>query len=163
VENPYDEQAMKRQAQVGALRGQEPVNTKMGGDSTADFLQLAGRYAPKPSGLTSLFADQGFKERFPNARIHKNDWVDLGDGTELLDTVRGFNPETDSGEAWQALTESEALKGKAREGRAAQQMWMHPAADNSALMRIMDELNATSEGRESPAAREAMLAMLGGR
>jgi hypothetical protein len=160
--NPYDED-LKRNAQVGILRNQSPTSQKMGGNSQADFLQHASRYSPNPSGLNSLMGDEAFKQRFPQARIHKNDWVDLGDGSGLIDTVRGFNADTDGGEAWQWLTEAEALKGKAAEGQGRM---VDPralmAADNSSLARILQELDAAGRDEQSPAEREAVLALLGG-
>jgi hypothetical protein len=160
----------KRSAQVGMLRGQEPTSKPMGapagGNSQGDFMRMAGKYSPNPTGLNSLMADQEFKQRFPSARIHKNDWVDLGDGSGLIDTVRGFNADTDGGEAWQWLTEAEALKGKAAEGQGRMGGGMSPQAfmanDNSSLARILQELDAAGRDEQSPAAREAMLAMLQG-
>jgi hypothetical protein len=156
----FEDEELKRRSQVGQLRGEEPVNTTMG-SSRGDFLRMTERFSPNATGLDSLFADQGFRNRFPQARIHKNDWIDLGDGTELIDAIEGFDRPTNAGTRWQWLTESEALKGKANERRMVP-MGMHPAADNSALARILVELNATSEGRQSPAEREAVLAMLQG-
>jgi hypothetical protein len=162
--NPYDED-LKRNAQVSMLRGQEPTSQKMGGTAQSDFLQHASRYSPNPSGLNSLMGDEAFKQRFPQARIHKNDWVDLGDGSGLIDTVRGFNADTNGGEAWQWLTEAEAIKGKAMEspqggGRMSPQAMV--ANDNSSLTRILAELDAAGRDEDSPAEREAMLAMLQG-
>jgi hypothetical protein len=154
----------RRQAQVGILRGQEPTSRPMG-NSQGDFLSHAGRFSPNPSGLNSLMGDSEFRGRFPNARIHKNDWVDLGDGSGLIDTVRGFNTDTDTGEAWQWLTEAEALRGNATKDAGKSRMasmGMNPAADNSAITRIMAELSAASQGEQSPAEREALLAMLQG-
>jgi hypothetical protein len=116
--------------------------------------------------LNSLMSDNEFRQLFPNARIHKNDWVDLGDGSGLIDTVRGFNAETDGGEEWQWLTEAEALKGKAAEGQGrmgggmSQQAFL--ANDNSSLARILQELDAAGRDEQSPAEREAILAMLQG-
>ena len=161
--NPYEDE-MKRSQQVGILRNQEPTSAKMGGSSQGDFLQHANRYSPNPSGLNSLMGDQAFKQRFPQARIHKNDWVDLVDGSGLIDSVRGFNTDTDSGEAWQWLTEAEALKGKAAEGqgRAAMSPQAFMANDNSSLTRILAELDAAGRDEQSPAEREAVLAMLQG-
>jgi hypothetical protein len=161
--NPYDED-LKRNAQVSMLRGQEPTSRPMGGNSQADFLQHASRYSPNPSGLNSLMSDREFQQRFPQARIHKNDWIDLGDGSGLIDTVRGFNADTDGGEAWQWLTEAEALKGKAMEGQGRKAMGQQAflANDNSSLARILAELDAAGREEQSPAEREAVLAMLQG-
>lgn len=157
--DPYEDQ--KRSGVRPAGNG--PVNTTQG-NSQADFMRLSGRYSPNPSGLTSLFADQEFRGRFPNARIHKNDWVDLGEGSGLIDTVRGFNADTDGGEAWQWLTEADAIRGNASKERPMQRMNPQAliASDNSALTRIMAELSAASRGDQSPAEREAVLAMLQG-
>jgi hypothetical protein len=164
-QTPFDPEAQKRSAQVGMLRGQETTSHAMGANSQADFMQLAGRYSPNPSGLNSLMGDETFRQRFPSARIHKNDWVDLGDGSGLIDTVRGFNADTNGGEAWQWLTEAEAIKGKAMEspqggGRMSPQAMV--ANDNSSLTRILAELDAAGRDEDSPAEREAMLAMLQG-
>jgi hypothetical protein len=159
--NPYDED-MKRNAQVSMLRGQEPTSQKMG-SSYDDFLQHASRYTPNRTGRDGLMGDQAFKQRFPQARVHKNDWIDLGDGSELIDSIRNFNAEADTGDAWQVLTESQALQGKAAEGQGRM---VDPralmAADNSSLARILQELDAAGREEQSPAAREAVLAMLQG-
>jgi hypothetical protein len=162
-QNPYDED-IKRNAQVSMLRGQEPTSHAMGGNSQADFLQHARRYAPNRTGRDGLMADQEFRQRFPNARVHKNDWLDLGDGSELIDSIQNFNAEADTGDAWQWLTESEALRGKAMEGQGRKAMGPQAliANDNSSLARILQELDAAGREEQSPAAREAVLAMLQG-
>lgn len=163
--NPYDEE--KRNAQVGILQGGEPASNTMpvGRNSQADFLAITKRFSPNPSGLTSLMGDPEFKQRFPSARVHKNDWLDLGDGSGLIDTVRGFNPDTDGGEAWQWLTEADAIQNSATQ-QGGQRPQVSPqalmASDNSAIARIMAELTAASQGQDSPAEREAMLALLQG-
>jgi hypothetical protein len=63
------------------------------------------------------------------------------------------------------LTEAEAIKGKAMEspqggGRMSPQAMV--ANDNSSLTRILAELDAAGRDEDSPAEREAMLAMLQG-
>lgn len=163
-ENPYLEDATKRQAQIGQLRDQPKASTMpVGGDARGDFMRITQRFSPNPSGLDSLFGDTEFRTRFPQARIHKNDWVDLGEGSGLIDTVRGFDRDSGAGEAWQWLPEAEAIAGKQMESRGRQ---MNPQAlianDNSALTRILAELSAASSGDMSPAEREAVLAMLQG-
>jgi hypothetical protein len=159
--NPYDED-LKRNAQVSMLRGQEPTSRPMGGNAHGDFLQHASRYAPNPAGLNSLMGDEAFRQRFPQARIHKNDWIDLGDGSELLDSIEAFDQDAGTGKRWQVLTESEALKGKAAEGRKMVNPQAMMAADNSSLARILAELDAAGREEQSPAEREAVLAMLQG-
>jgi hypothetical protein len=157
----YDDEQMKRSAQVGMLRGQEPTSRAMG-DSQTDFLRLAGRHAPRPSGLHALMADGEFTQRFPHARVHRNDWVDLGDGAGLIDSVRGFNADADTGEAWQYLTEADAIQGNAMKEAKRMSPQAMVASDNSALARIMAELSAASQDDTSPAEREALMAMLQG-
>ena len=163
--NPYDEQEIKRQAQVGILQSGQPASNTMpvGRDSRSDFLEQTKRFSPNPSGLNALMNDSAFRERFPSARIHKNDWVDLGEGSGLIDTVRGFNAETDGGEGWQWLTEAEALQAQPQasaQARPAVSPQAAIAGDNSAITRILAELSAASEGGQSPAEREALLALL---
>lgn len=162
--NPYLDAEVTRQAQIGQLRGGQPTSNTMPvrhGNPQGDFMAHAGRFSPNPQGLDALFGDAAFRGRFPNARIHKNDWVDLGEGSGLIDSIRGFDRNTGAGEAWQWLTEADAIKGKAQE-RPQQPIGMHPAMDNSALTRIMAELGAASRDDQSPAAREAILQMLQG-
>lgn len=177
----YADDELKRRAQVGLLNGRAPVSTTMPvggapaitpvapqptprGNAQSDFMAHTKRFAPNPSGLHGLMADAQFRERFPNSRIHKNDWVDLGDGSGLIDTVRGFNTDDGTGEAWQWLTEADAIKGKQQEQRGAQRQSpaMDVAGDSSAIARIMAELTAASNGDNSPAEREALLALLQG-
>lgn len=101
--------------QLPGIPTPEPLQpqTPPRGNSRDDFMSHAGRFAPNPSGLTGLMGDQQFRSRFPNARIHKNDWIDLGDGSGLIDSIRSFNKDAGTGEAWQWLTEAEALKNGA--------------------------------------------------
>lgn len=164
--DPYSD-AVKRQAQIGELRGSSPVSNTMPvrGNSQGDFLQHASRFSPNPSGLQSLMGDEQFRQRFPSARVHKNDWVDLGDGAGLIDSIEAFDATNNTGKRWQYLTEADAIGSKAAEGGLARP-GVNPqalmAADNSSLTRIMAELTAASEGNQSPAEREALLAMLQG-
>ena len=83
-------------------------------------------------------ADADFRARFPNARIHKNDWVDPGDGSGLIDSIRGFNKDTGTGEAWQWLTEADAIAGADKPGAAMPTGSMQPS-HTQRLLQIMQQ------------------------
>ena len=186
--NPYDEQ--KRQSQMGILTGQ-PVSTTMpvgrgpsafegfdftrpqdikksAKDSFAHHSKLAGPAPIHDKAALGQWAQQhvvpgmnadghgvssvtGDKLRFKNWQGEYD--VDFGrgagaDGGALAWQAEDVNaPQGDAA----AIAQSGAPMGV-----------VNPAGDNSALARIMAELTAASDGEDSPAAREAMLAMLQG-
>ncbi len=125
---------------------------------------LFGKNRPSEVGEAVRGAD--FQRRFPGATFNGKDWIDfqgiLSDGEKGspvhgIDFLRGANQETDTSEGhWWGAPEGQAPAQTAQGGPA-----VDPRMDNSALARIMAELNAASKDEESPAEREAMLAMLG--
>jgi hypothetical protein len=123
--------------------GPRPGGMPLQGNSQSDFLSHAGRFSPNRTGLNQLMADQQFRARFPQARVHKNDWIDLGDGSGLIDSVLNFNGDADTGEKWQWLTEAEAIKGKQMEqaGGLQQVADQGPSHTSLLLAKIMQNLN----------------------
>jgi hypothetical protein len=189
--NPYDEEALKRQQQVGML-GQPTSNTMpIGGrpsviaappppgwdagnwaDPNMDSVKYdAGRLLygkTRPSQVGETVKSAAFQQRFPGATFNGKDWIDfagaLSDGdsgvpVHGIDYLKGANAETDTSEgAWWGAPEA----GGGAPTTARAPSTIDPRMDNSALMKIMAELNAASNGEDSPAEREAMLAMLQG-
>jgi hypothetical protein len=201
-ENPYDEDVLKRQAQIGMLGGErQPTSTTLpvapAGrpswhvDPTGDMGSLQGfdarnmsdpamqsvkyrhgrlaRGVTKPSEMGALVQSQAYQSAFPGATFDGKDRVnfmgaladgDHGPAVNVIDVLRAADKNTDTSEGgwWGPLEEEVA----AIEAGAPKQAGLNPAGDNSALAKIMAELQATQNDEMSPAEREAMLAMLQG-
>lgn len=124
----------------------------------------------KPSEIGGIVSGAEFQQRFPGATFDGKDNIDfkgaLSDGdsgspVNLIDVLMAADADTDSSNGiwWGApdgAAGAPAVSAKAPAGG------VNPVSDNSALMKIMAELNATQNGEPSPAEREAMLAMLQG-
>lgn len=78
-------------------------------DPSARFLEIARRYTPNRTGRDQLLADPDFQAAFPGARLHKNDWLHLGDGIGLIDSILSFDEAANTGQGWQYLTEADAI------------------------------------------------------
>lgn len=172
--NPYDDDEAKRQAQIAQL-GAPPAgfshenwtNPNMHSVKYDAGRMLAGHN--KPSEIGAIVQGGDFQKRFPGATFNGKDWIDFrgalsdGDrGTPVngIDVLMAADPEADTsnGVWWGAPDDS----GPQAPAPTSHKMGVNPAADNSALGRIMAELQAAQSGKDSPAEREAMLALLQG-
>jgi len=193
-ENPYDEDELKRQAQIGMLSGQPTSNTmpvggatqafegfdfnrpqdikKSAKDAFAHYSKLAPAAPINDKGALGQWFQQyvrpGFEGEGHQVSSVDGDKFTYGnhEGTFAVDYGRGAG--ADGGAlAWQAEPGDEATRQRygtpaASAPAAPSGGGINPAADSSALARIMAELQATKNDDPSPAEREALLAMLQG-
>lgn len=190
--NPYDEDEQKRQAQIGQLRdpvsttmpvGARPQVSVVGGPAPSGW--DAGNWADpnmhsvkydagrllygksKPSEIGSIVSGGAFQQRFPGATFDGKDNIDfkgaLSDGDRgspvgLIDVLMGADANTDSSNGiWWG-----APDGATGSQTARTPVGPNPLMDNSAITKIIAELGAASKDEQSPAEREAVLAMLQG-
>jgi hypothetical protein len=125
----------------------------------------------RPSEIGSIVRGAAFQERFPGATFNDKDVIDFQGA--LSDGARGGTPvrrvdvlkaadaggDTSGGLWWGDLDNAPVESGAAP---PPVNHAMNPVADNTALMRILAELTATANDRQSPAEREALLALLQG-
>lgn len=166
----------KGQIKGGARQGADFARLGGGfGDANTDsmkhtFGRIAQNFEHTPQGLQALINDPEFKSLFPTATLDK-DWINFGGqldphtGTNVgkVDVLHAFDPNMGEGnnKNWQWLTEEEAMGGGAP-SQPTLSVGSNPMGDNSALMRILAELNATGNDEQSPAAREAIMQLLQG-
>ena len=168
---------------TGTMRGFE-VGSDYGGDTKArnsvknTFGRIASRYANTSQGLQQLLQDEEFRQYFPNARLIEHasgdsDKIDFG----------GVLSDFESGSPVGVIDVLEALEG----GNSTGWQWndggvgagvgptggggpmptggsgaIDALGNNDALAQIIAEINALSQGEESPEYRHALMQLLGG-
>jgi hypothetical protein len=177
--DPFDDQ--KRQAQIGQLRAPAGFdqanwdNPEMDSVKYAAGRRLAG--ATRPSEIGGIVGGADFQTRFPGATFDGKDRINFNGAP--ADGARGGVPvhdvdvlmaadrdaDTSNGVWWDDITNAQGGGAPQAQAPAARRQGdpigtIDPAADNSALARIMAELSATSNGEQSPAEREAIMQML---
>lgn len=120
----------------------------------------------KPSDVGATVNSAAFQQRFPGATFNGKDMVDFkgalaegdsGDPVGLIDVLMAADAGGDTSQGlWWGAPDTASAPAASGSGISA----TDPRMDNSALARIMEELQAASTDRQSPAEREAILAML---
>lgn len=175
--NPFDPEAAKRQAQISQL-GPRSGPAPVGWDATnwADPNMHSVKYDAgallnghtKPSEIGQIVQGEDFQKRFPGATFNGKDWLDFngamsdgdhGSPVHGIDVLMAADPEADTSNGiWWGAPDDNAAAAAAPSAPVSHAM--NPAADNSALAKIMAELSATSKNEQSPAEREAILQSL---
>jgi hypothetical protein len=177
--DPFDDP--KRQAQIGQLRAPDAFEgfdfargqdtKKSAKDSFAAHAKAAAVAAPindkaalgdwaKQYVMPGMNADGHGVSSVDGDKLRFKNWQ----GEYDVDFGRGAG--ADGGAlAWQAEDVNAPQQEQAAFAPTAKRQGdpigtIDPAADNSALARIMAELSATSNGEQSPAEREAIMQML---
>lgn len=128
----------------------------------------------KPSEVARIVASPEFQARFPGATFDGKDKVDfkgaLSEGSSgspvgRIDVLMAADQGADSSNGlWWGYEPDAAESGGASGGLSAAlgslSQGLSPAADNSTLAKIMAELQAASDGAQSPTERDAILALL---
>lgn len=125
---------------------------KFNGDEQTAKYQNAhffGRYDPS-GGVSQLFNDPEFVRMFPNAKAVGDDKIDYGDGFPV-DVIQGYGA---PGAMWAWQTSNPA--DQQAPGVSAPAM----TGGGSNLASIMQEIQALSQGTESPSKRRAVLDLL---
>lgn len=125
----------------------------------------------KPSDVGTTVRGEDFQKRFPGATFDGKDNIDfrgiLSDGDKgspvgLIDVLMGADHENDSSNGlWWGAPDA-AANGASASGAAPQSTGLNPLGDSSTIAKIMAELSAASNDEQSPAEREALMAMLQG-
>jgi hypothetical protein len=176
--DPFEDR--RRQSQISQLRG-APAGFDQGNwdNPNMDSVKYdAGRMIggrTRPSEVGALVSGQDFQTRFPGATFNGKDWIefqgalsdgDSGSPVHGIDVLKNANAETDTSDGlwWGAPDANPAPQAQMQAPAAKRQGdpigTLNPAADNSALAKIMAELTAASNDEQSPAEREAIMQML---
>lgn len=167
-----------RQAQISQLRAPAGFDQRNWDDPNMHSVKYdAGRMLhgrTRPSEVASVVSGADFQKRFPGATFDGKDGLNfngaLSDGDSgtpvgVIDVLLAADRDNDTSNGiwWGAPDGNPAQAAPSaptarRQGDPIGQV--NPAADNSALARIMAELTAASNGDQSPAEREAVLQML---
>ena len=144
---------------LGNVEGFDAANFADPNMQTAKYQagRIFSRYDPNDAGaLDKILGDAEFKGLFGNAKGVGPDKIDFGDGRPV-DMIRGFGA---PGAKFSWQTEDAPATGGDGMAATTPAPGMSPAGDNSALAKIMEELQAAQQGGQSPTERDAVMQML---